>query len=180
QHLSSVTQLGGLEGLLARMARGKRGMAGGMPVLRHVDVLELLRQLVDDGDHLLPAFYRERAAGDEAVLHVDDDEGGIAARLDRRGPGAKRSPGKAQRSDCRYEFEGFATLAIHDVLPCGSVEQNRGGQRWPSSPLISFVSSPPTRACTRPPVVMPSRYTISPGRGASATRTSMASKWLRT
>ena len=50
----------------------------------------------------------------------------------------------------------------------------------PSNPLISEASSPPARLCTRGPVVIASASSISSARGASATPTSIASKWLRT
>ena len=44
---------------------------------------------------------------------------------------------------------------------------NRRAHRSPSSPLISVAASPPTRACTRAPVVIARTSTISSARGAS-------------
>ena len=90
-------------------------MAGGVPVLRHDDVLELLGELVDDRHDLLAALDRQRAAGDEAVLHVDDDQRGVATGLDRRGPRALTDA--AEYEDSESGFEAFTTLAIHAVLP---------------------------------------------------------------
>ena len=57
---------------------------------------------------------------------------------------------------------------------------NFEAHRSPSCPLISEAFSPPTRAWTRGPVVITSASKISSARGASATPTSKASKWLRT
>src|SRR5688572_8776127 len=48
--------------------------------------------------------------------------------------------------------------------------------RSPSSPFTSLARSPPTRSCTRAPVVMTRATTISSERGASAIPTSIASK----
>ena len=52
--------------------------------------------------------------------------------------------------------------------------------RCPSHLLICETSSPPMRACTRPPHAITSTSASSSGRGASGTPTSMASKWERT
>src|SRR5579863_2725876 len=52
--------------------------------------------------------------------------------------------------------------------------------RSPSTPLISSFLRPPTRGRGRPESVTATATTISLARGASATRTSMPSKWLRT
>jgi len=53
-------------------------------------------------------------------------------------------------------------------------------QRRPFHCAISTAFSPPTRACTRAPVLITRKNTISSGSGAPGTRTSIASKWLRT
>jgi hypothetical protein len=64
------------------VAGGKGGVALGVPVLRHDDVLEGARQLVDDG-HDFGAFADgQRAAVNKTVLHVDHDQGGAAGRFD--------------------------------------------------------------------------------------------------
>jgi hypothetical protein len=45
-----------------------------VPVLREHHVLERARQAVDQRDDLVAAAHGQRAAGDEAVLHVDDEQ----------------------------------------------------------------------------------------------------------
>ena len=55
-----------------------------------------------------------------------------------------------------------------------------GGHLRPSKALMSAAARPPMRACGRGPTLIARTKTISPARGASGTRTSMASKWLRT
>ena len=49
-------------------------MAGGMPVLRQHDMLGVPDQLVDQRHDLVAAGHRQRAAGAEIVLQVDDDK----------------------------------------------------------------------------------------------------------
>src|SRR5690606_41530870 len=56
----------------------------------------------------------------------------------------------------------------------------RHGQRRPSLPSISATCRPPIRGRGRPPPVPATATTISSARGASTTRASIASKWLRT
>src|SRR5262249_24717352 len=53
-------------------------------------------------------------------------------------------------------------------------------QRKPSSPLMSYASSPPRRGSGRPPVVTATATTISLARGASLMLTCMPSKCERT
>ena len=68
--------------------------------------------------------------------------------------------------------------STHDA---GTVRRLRGGlSASPSSPLISCLARPPTRGCGLPESVTAMATTISLSRGASLTRTSMPSKWLRT
>src|SRR3546814_11082710 len=50
----------------------------------------------------------------------------------------------------------------------------------PSSPFTSAVVRPPMRGSGRPASVTATATTISPRRGASATRSSMPQKWMRT
>ena len=52
-------------------------MSRRVPVLRQQDVVEARRDAVDDGDDLVAALDRERAAGQEVVLDVDDEKDGI-------------------------------------------------------------------------------------------------------
>ena len=49
-------------------------MAGRMPVLRHDEMVEILRQRVDQRHHLVAASNRKRAARAEIVLYIDDDQ----------------------------------------------------------------------------------------------------------
>ena len=53
-------------------------------------------------------------------------------------------------------------------------------QRRPSHLAMSAAFKPPTRECTRAPVLITRMKTISSAAGAPGTRTSIASKWLRT
>ena len=50
-------------------------MAGRMPVLRQDHVLVLGDHPVDDRDDVVAAGHRQRAAGAEIVLQIDDHEG---------------------------------------------------------------------------------------------------------
>src|SRR5207253_9733007 len=79
QHLRAVRQLDRLERLLAGMARRERDVALRVPVLRDLDVTERGRESIDDRHHLVSVENRERPAGHEAVLYVDDDEHVIVA-----------------------------------------------------------------------------------------------------
>ncbi len=72
-----------------------------------------------------------------------------------------------------------AHLALRFLHEDGNLA-DAGFHRSPSSPLISDALRPPTRAWIRAPVVMTSASKISSARGASASPTSIASKWLRT
>ena len=74
EDLRTVMQFDRLEGLLAGMARGEGGMALRMPVLRQNDMAEGLGEPVDRRDHRIAVGHGERAAGQEIVLNVDDDE----------------------------------------------------------------------------------------------------------
>src|ERR1022692_5195500 len=70
-------------------------------------------------------------------------------------------------------------LAVHFAPRLFHKSRNLADLRFhrsPSSPLISSALSPPTRACTRAPVVITRASRISSARGASFTPTSMASK----
>ena len=99
--------------------------------------------------------------------------------------------GKGQCSRSRGTHE--VSSHRHGETPEGWLERDRTGvrqdrcvlcarraQRRPSTPLISEAVRPPTRGNGRPLSVTTTATTISLARGASATRASMASKWLRT
>ena len=77
----------------------------------------------------------------------------------------------------------FADFGWHGwLLDSGGVCAWKGCafQRKPSHWLMPVAASPAMRACTRGPVLMARMNTISSASGAPGTRTSMASKWLRT
>ena len=63
-----------LERLAAGMAGRKARMAGRMPVLRQHDMFGIADHVVDQRHDLVAAGNRQRAAGAEIVLQVDDDE----------------------------------------------------------------------------------------------------------
>ena len=63
------------------MGGGERDMAGGVPILRQHDVGETLGDAVDDGNDLLAVFDGEAAAGQEAVLDIDDQQRGSPSGL---------------------------------------------------------------------------------------------------
>ena len=86
QHLLAVSEINGLERLLAGMGGGERDVARGVPILRHHHIGKALGDTVDDGHDLLAVLHCEAATRQEAVLHVDDDERGCVVRFDRRGP----------------------------------------------------------------------------------------------
>ena len=82
--LRAVRDLNDLEKLL--IVRGGEGdVLGGMPVLSEDDVVELLREGVDERDDLIAVDYREVAAGTEVVLYVDDEKGVGGLRCDHHG-----------------------------------------------------------------------------------------------
>src|SRR6516225_7192853 len=78
----------------------------------------------------------------------------------------------------------FDPLGLHDAIL--GFDHRHGNGRWskvyrkPSLPTICSLVSPPTRGRGRPLSVTTTATTISLLRGASCTRTSIASKWLRT
>ena len=49
-------------------------MTARMPVLRQDDMLEILHEFVDQRHDLVAARHRQRAAGAEVVLQVDDNK----------------------------------------------------------------------------------------------------------
>jgi hypothetical protein len=86
QHLLAIGEIDGLEGLLAGMAGSERDVAGGVPVLRHHHIGKTLGDAIDDGNDLIAVFDGETAAGQEAVLDIDDDERRSLVGLDRSRP----------------------------------------------------------------------------------------------
>ena len=69
--------VGGLDGFVGSfgVSGGEGDVRGGMPVLGENDVIELLREGVDDGDHSVAVGDGQGPPGHEVVLDVDDEEG---------------------------------------------------------------------------------------------------------
>src|SRR5207253_4944891 len=91
-----------------------------------------------------------------------------------------RVGGRAPQGDCGRHHRrcGLQLVPLH-VHRRSWLWVGRAYRR-PSSPLISWACSPPMRASGLPLAVTTTATTISLARGASATRASIASKWLRT
>jgi hypothetical protein len=85
-------------------------MAWRVPVLRQHDVTETACQAVDDRHHLVPARHRQRPAGTEIVLDVDDDENVAFARLERGVHGAVLGPPAMRRSVSSASFSSEAAI----------------------------------------------------------------------
>ena len=73
QGLRAIGGLNRLEGLLV-MRGGEGDVLGRMPVLGENDVVELLRESVDDGNNLIAFGDSECSTRHEVVLDVDDEE----------------------------------------------------------------------------------------------------------
>ena len=144
------------------MRRRERDVAGRVPVLRDDDVLERRRELVDDRHDLLAVFDRQRAAGDEAVLHVDDEQRALRIGLDRRG-GERRgampsSPGRARQAHEVDELPAVhvvhggssVVMLLRPAAPmhrsCRVASDATAARRTSQSRLTR---KPPTRACGR-------------------------------
>jgi hypothetical protein len=93
-----------------------------VPVLREDDVLEGGGEAVDERDDLIAFLHRQRAAGREAVLHVDHEEDVLRCRLHLRAPGLRgghpRGAGESGDHEARGRaFEESAAIARHHVQP---------------------------------------------------------------
>src|SRR5262249_22654766 len=138
------------------------------------------------------------------------DDGRLAIALDRMGRDPKRRHGPFAEQAAQLLADGHQRLQILGIEPGEGVLDHRRRHRLarrridgpahlaprfldrdhdladlglhlsPSSPLISEARRPPTRAWMRGPVVITRARTSSSAWGASASPTSMASKWLRT
>src|SRR5215216_1987177 len=89
-------------------------MARGVPVLRHHHIGKAFGNAVDDGNDLLAVFDREAAAGQETVLHVDDEQCGSVIWLDRRGPkrGWREGGDRRRAKSCQNQ-----PASKHDASP---------------------------------------------------------------
>ncbi len=141
----------GVRGLAAVVAREHLERPAAEHAARGVDLL----------DRELPALLVGQREARETRVAVD------LADLD-----GLRRRGRERQRRCHEGGGKQAATVEHGSPPLV--------QRRPSSPLISEALRPPARAWMRPPVVIARISTISSGRGASATPTSIASKWLRT
>ncbi len=89
------------------MCRRERDVSGRVPVLRQNDILERLRNGVDQRHDLVTLLNGEAPAGHEAVLHIYDDEGVIRTGLDlglredRWGEVAAENAAAAERNERR-------------------------------------------------------------------------------
>jgi hypothetical protein len=76
-------------------------VAGRVPVLGQDDVGEASAKRVDRLDHRTAVRHRKRAAGQEVVLDVDDDQDVVRARIDSHlnPPGTGEATGAFRRVD---------------------------------------------------------------------------------
>ena len=75
EDLRQAVQFDHVAGPLAGVIGGEAAVAGGVPVLRGDDEVEFVLQAVRDGNDRVAVGDGQRAAGDEVVLNVDEDEG---------------------------------------------------------------------------------------------------------
>jgi hypothetical protein len=61
-------------------------MSRRVPVLGQDHVAENTAQAVDDGNDLITAGYGQRTAGAEIILNIDDDQGVLLGRVDKKPP----------------------------------------------------------------------------------------------
>src|SRR5690242_3730228 len=74
EDLGQSAELGEVAWLPARVSGGEASVARRMPVLGGDDQVEAVLQPVGDGDDLVAARNRQRAARQEVVLDVDEDQ----------------------------------------------------------------------------------------------------------
>jgi hypothetical protein len=82
-------------------------------------VRKLLRDAIDDGDHLLAVLDRQAAARQEAVLHIDDDQHALLIDRDvsrREGEPARRQQHSANSTGQTVD-ELTSTELSHGSLP---------------------------------------------------------------
>ena len=116
-------------------------MARRVPVLRDDDVLERIGELVDDRHHLGAALHRQRAAVDEAVLHVDHDQ---YADLSSTGTvPAAAEPHRRKQQPCQCPAQSAAPRGVDRNLS------------WP----------PPSAGLARRPSLSADHSRQNPGQG---------------
>ena len=138
---------------------------------------------VDEVDLELPrrevADHRMRVVVAEAGRH--GGAGGVDHGVDARSIGTRGVPDVGDRAvadDDRVAVgDRFGDVPARDRA---DVADQEVAHRRPFSPTTSDTCSPPTRGSGRPPSVTATAITSSSSSGASAIRSSTASKWLRT
>src|ERR1700754_4381305 len=91
-----------------------------MPVLGHHHVAECLGELVDDRDDLVAALHRKAAAGQKAVLHVNDDQNRCIVDFDPAG-----SPRLARTTN-----RGHATNSAEKLPPVHDYKVLASSEDW--------------------------------------------------
>ena len=114
------------------------------------------------------------------VLDVAAGAGVVDYRHGQRAAGRRLDRAAHLDADFVDLNHDLANLGRHVLPQCSSIEARPAAQRRPSQFLIALAASPPTRAWIRDPVLIARMKTSSSAAGAPGTRTSMASKWLRT
>ncbi len=160
---------GRIGGAARRVRLARRDHRGGPPVQVGIDEarLELARCVVAD--------HRVR------VVVAQPRHDGGAAGVDRGVDARPVVVGRGDEPVTHHHGVGLARRAVDvagDEDP--DVADDEVAHRRPSSPTISDTSRPPTRGSGRPPSVTATAITSSSSSGASTTRSSTASKWVRT
>ena len=125
------------------------------------------------------AEHRMRVVVAEAGRH--GRAGGVDHGVDARSIGARRVPDVGDRAVA--DDDRVAVGDRRRDVPArdrADVADQEVAHRRPFSPTTSDTCSPPTRGSGRPPSVTATAITSSSSSGASAIRSSTASKWLRT
>jgi hypothetical protein len=133
EHLLAVGEPHRLEGLLAGMRGGEGGVAGGVPILGHHHVLELLGEPIDHRDHGVALLHGQAPAGEEAVLDVDHEEGVGPTGLGR-GAGEARGEGAGGEAE-REGPDELAAMGVHgSVLRLERLPAPGAGRKAEGSP----------------------------------------------
>ena len=186
---------GPVQGSIARpeVAEGERGQRQGDgdegPDGQRQQVAERVARAEDaEGDQGDDGGGGEPAAGVRGEVGEAEERQRARARQARGGDAGERGQRHGE-GGAEHVAPGRQGEDHHALAGVGERARRReqreegeaaGGHLRPSKALMSAAARPPMRACGRGPTLMARTKTISPARGASGTRTSMASKWLRT
>src|SRR3954471_17562801 len=102
------------------MAGRERGVARRVPVLRHHNEAEMPRYRIDDRHDFIGILDRQRTAGREAFLDIDNNKSVGGAGCDRRGARATGRKRAGYTKTQQAEREGAA------------IEAKRMWHTWPS------------------------------------------------